>query len=100
MICSDEGACVRSQTRNRRARRGGLVHVGVGVSILPGVCGLAFMARLYGGPAEVFLLAEFEEPIPELRRPIVLLVDYVNHKIERPTIEESAIESARKNRSA
>ena len=47
-----------------------------------------------------FLLAEFEEPIPELRRPIVPLVDYVNHKIERPTIEESAIESARKNRSA
>jgi hypothetical protein len=47
-----------------------------------------------------FLLAEFEETIPELRRPIVLLVDYVNHKIERPTIEESAIESARKNRSA
>src|ERR1700730_4237211 len=65
-----------------------------------GGCGLAFMARLYGGPAEVFLLAEFEEPIPELRRPIVLLVDYVNHKIERPTIQESAIESARKNRSA
>jgi hypothetical protein len=26
-----------------------------------GGCGLAFMARLYGGPAEVFLLAEFEE---------------------------------------
>jgi hypothetical protein len=53
-----------------------------------GGCGLAFMARLYGGPAEVFLLAEFEGPIAELKRPIVLLVDYVNHKIERPTIEE------------
>jgi len=61
-----------------------------------GGCGLAFMARLYGGPAEVFLLAEFEGPIAELKRPIVLLVDYVNHKIERPTIEESEIESARK----
>jgi hypothetical protein len=61
-----------------------------------GGCGLAFMARLYGGPAEVFLLAEFEGPIPELRRPIVLLVDYVNHKIERPTIEESEVESAKK----
>ncbi len=59
--------------------------------------GLAFMARLYGGPAEVIQLAEFREPIPELRRPIVLLVDYVNHKIERPTIEESAIECARKS---
>jgi hypothetical protein len=61
-----------------------------------GGCGLAFMARLYGGPAEVFLLTEFEGPIAELKRPIVLLVDYVNHKIERPTIEESKIESARK----
>jgi hypothetical protein len=59
--------------------------------------GLAFMARLYGGPAEVIQLAEFKEPIPGLRRPIVLLVDYVNHKTERPTIEESVIESARKN---
>lgn len=58
--------------------------------------GLAFLVRLYGGPAEVFLLAEFEEPIPELRRPIVLLVDYVHHRIERPTIAECAIESARK----
>jgi hypothetical protein len=58
--------------------------------------GLAFLARLYGGPAEVFQLAEFKEPIAELRRPIVLLVDYVSHKIEQPTIEESAIESARK----
>jgi hypothetical protein len=45
----------------------------------------------------VFQLAEFKEPIAELRRPIVLLVDYVNHKIEQPTIEESAIESARKD---
>lgn len=54
---------------------------------------LAFLARLYGGPAEVFLLAEFEGPIPELRRPIVLLVDYVNHKIEQPTIEESSRKS-------
>ncbi len=58
--------------------------------------GLAFMARLYGGPAEVIQLAEFKDPIAELRRPIVLLVDYVNHKIEQPTIEEGAIESARK----
>ena len=52
-----------------------------------GGCGLAFMARLYGGPAEVIQL---KEPIAELRRPIVLLVDYVNHKIEQPAIEESA----------
>ena len=50
---------------------------------------LAFMARLYGGPAEVFLLAEFDGPIAELKRPVILLVDYINHKIERPTIEES-----------
>jgi hypothetical protein len=54
---------------------------------------LAFLARLYEGPAEVFLLAEFDGPIPGLSRPIVLLVDYVNHKIEQPTIEESAVES-------
>ncbi len=40
--------------------------------------------------------AEFERPLAELKRPIVLLVDYVHHKIERPTIEESEIESARK----
>jgi len=58
--------------------------------------GLAFLVRLYGGPAEVFMLAEFKEPIPELRRPIVLLVDYVNQRIERPTIAECVIESARK----
>ncbi|MFY9896803.1 MAG: hypothetical protein WBG18_04295 [Xanthobacteraceae bacterium] len=32
--------------------------------------------------------------------PIVLLVDYVKHKIERPTIEESAVESARKRGTA
>jgi hypothetical protein len=56
---------------------------------------LAFLARLYGSPAEVFLLAEFDGPMPGLSRPIVLLVDYVNHKIEQPTIEESAVESAR-----
>lgn len=56
---------------------------------------LAFLARLYGGPAEVFLLAEFEGSVPGLRRPIVLLVDYVNHRIEQPTIEENAVESAR-----
>jgi hypothetical protein len=29
-----------------------------------------------------------------LRPPIVLLVDYVNHKIERPVIEESVIEES------
>jgi hypothetical protein len=45
----------------------------------------------------VIQLAEFKEPIPELRRPIILLVDYVNHKIERQTIEESAIECASKS---
>ena len=65
-----------------------------------GGCGLAFMARLYGGPAEVIQLAEFEEPIPGLGRPITILVDYVNHKIEQPTIEESAIEAARKKGAA
>jgi hypothetical protein len=58
---------------------------------------LAFMTRLYGGPADVIQLAEFSEPTPKLRRPIVLLVDYVNHMIEQPTIEQSEIESARKS---
>ena len=65
-----------------------------------GSYGLAFMARLYGGPVEVIQLAEFEGPIPELKRPIILLVNYVNHKIERPTIDESAVESARKKGAA
>jgi hypothetical protein len=43
------------------------------------------MARLCGGPIELIQLGEFEESIPELNRPIVLLVDYVN---QRPTVEE------------
>ena len=42
------------------------------------------------GQADFGLLAEIEGPIAKLKRPIVLLVDYVNHKNERPTIEESA----------
>jgi hypothetical protein len=46
----------------------------------------------------MFQLATFERPIPGLGRPIVLLVDCVNHRIERPTIDRSEIEKARRHR--
>jgi hypothetical protein len=52
---------------------------------------LVFMARLYGGPMEGIRLAELETPIPGLESPIIVHVDYVNHKIERLTLEEHAI---------
>ncbi len=52
---------------------------------------LVFMARLYGGPMEGIRLAEFKTPIPGLERPILVHVDYVNHKIERLTLEEHAV---------
>lgn len=52
---------------------------------------LVFMARLYGGPMEGIRLAEFETPIPGLDRPILVHVDYVNHKIERLALEEHAV---------
>jgi hypothetical protein len=52
---------------------------------------LIFMARLYGGPMEVIRLAEFDAPISGLERPILVHVDYVNHKIERLTLEEHAV---------
>jgi hypothetical protein len=58
------------------------------------------VARLYGGPAEVIQLGKFDELIPQLKRPVVFLVNYVNHKIEQPTIDESAIEDAKKNGAA
>lgn len=51
---------------------------------------LVFKARLYGGPMEGIRLAEFAAPIPGLERPILVYVDYVNHKIERLTLEEHA----------
>ena len=51
---------------------------------------LVFMARLYGGPMESIRLAEMEMPIPGLESPIVVHVDYANHKIERLTLEEHA----------
>jgi hypothetical protein len=52
---------------------------------------LVFMARLYGGAMEAIRLAEFETPIPGLQRPIVVHVNYVNHRIERLTLEEHAV---------
>jgi hypothetical protein len=52
---------------------------------------LVFMARLYGGTMEGIRLAEFATPIPGLDRPILVHVDYVNHKIERLTLEEHAV---------
>jgi hypothetical protein len=51
---------------------------------------LVFMARLYGDPMEGIRLAEFEAPIPGLERPILVHVDYVNHKIERLTLQQHA----------
>jgi hypothetical protein len=50
---------------------------------------LVFMARFYGGLADAVLLAEFEAPISGLEKPILLLVDYVHNKIERPTLEDA-----------
>ncbi len=52
---------------------------------------LVFMARLYGGPMEGIRLAKFEAPIPGLEHPIIVHVDYVNHRIERLTLEEHAL---------
>jgi hypothetical protein len=60
----------------------------------PGCSGgnsLIFMARLYGGPMESIRLAEMETPIAGLESPIVVHVDYANHKIERLTLEEHAL---------
>jgi hypothetical protein len=57
---------------------------------LNGKHGLAFVARLYGGPIERIRLAEFDTPIPGLEHPILIHVDYVNHKIERLTLEDHA----------
>jgi hypothetical protein len=36
-------------------------------------------------------LTEFETPIPGLERPVLVHVDYDNHKIERLTLEEHAV---------
>lgn len=44
---------------------------------------------------EVIRLAEFDDPISGLEKPIVVLVDYVNHKIERPTLEDDPVEPAK-----
>ena len=49
---------------------------------------LVFMARLYGGPMEGIRLAEFRTPIQGLGSPILVHVDYVNHRIERLTLEQ------------
>ena len=35
-------------------------------------------------------LAEFETPIPGLERPILVHIDYVNHKIEQLTLGQHA----------
>lgn len=49
---------------------------------------LVFMARLYGGPMEGIRLAEFRAPIQGLESPILVHVDYVDHRIERLTLEQ------------
>ena len=46
-----------------------------------------FMIRLYGGPLEAFPLAEFDGPIAGLETPIVIHVDYQNHRVERLDVE-------------
>ena len=48
---------------------------------------LVFVIRLYGGPLEAFRLAEFDGPIAGLETPIVIHVDYQNHRIERHDLE-------------
>lgn len=51
---------------------------------------LVFMARLYGGPLEVFRLAEFDAPIPGLTQPVIVHVDYVQNQIHRLSLEDHA----------
>ena len=87
--------CARGQRGRAQAPAGNLGAVdryaGSGASRPPQLVASAYSASqrrlwtradgaLYGGPAEVIELAEFKEPIAELRRPIVLLVDYVKRK--------------------
>jgi hypothetical protein len=52
---------------------------------------IAFMAQLYGGPIERFLLAEFAGPIEGLTEPTIIHIDYQKHRIERLTPEEHAL---------
>lgn len=51
---------------------------------------LLFMARLYGGPMEVFILAEFDAAIPSLAEPILIHVDYVRNQIHRLSLADHA----------
>jgi hypothetical protein len=55
---------------------------------------IAFMAQLYGGPIERFLLAEFAGPIESLTKPIIIHIDYQKHRIERLTLEEHVLRVA------
>ncbi|MGO8844263.1 MAG: hypothetical protein ACLQFI_02735 [Methylocella sp.] len=52
-----------------------------------GTHALVFVIRLYGGPFEVYRLAEFDRAIAGLETPILVHVDYANHKIERLDLE-------------
>jgi hypothetical protein len=52
------------------------------------------MARLYGGPLDVIRLADLGRAISELERPLLLHVDYINHKIVQKTLEEHASDVA------
>ena len=48
------------------------------------------MARLYGGPLEVFRLAEFDAPIAGVAEPIIIHVDYVLNQIHRLSLVDHA----------
>ncbi|WFU80691.1 hypothetical protein QA645_40780 [Bradyrhizobium sp. CIAT3101] len=48
---------------------------------------ILFHAQVYGGPVICLRLAEFDEPLKDLPKPIVVLVDYQKHKIEKTTEE-------------
>jgi hypothetical protein len=47
-----------------------------------------FFARLYGGPIEVFRLAEFREHQLELKARHLVVVDYISEKITSMSLEE------------
>jgi hypothetical protein len=63
----------------------------------PGATGenaIVFLAQFYGGPWERFRLAEFAQPIDGLSLPIIVHVNYQNHRIERLTLEEHVTRAA------
>lgn len=59
-----------------------------------GTATLVCFARLYGGQLEGLMLGEFSTSIAELANPIVVHANYVDHSIQRMSLEEHVIELA------